>query len=37
MNNFTEKTLQYLKEFKGIDEEYSLEKSRDNKYIIKIK
>lgn len=36
MNNFTEKTLQYLKEFKGIDEEYSLEKSRDNKYIIKI-
>ncbi len=26
MNNFTEKTLQYLKEFKGIDEEYSLEK-----------
>ncbi|GAA0082228.1 MULTISPECIES: motility associated factor glycosyltransferase family protein [Clostridium] len=36
MNNFTEKTLQYLKEFKGIDEGYSLEKSRDNKYIIKI-
>ncbi|MGY0375128.1 motility associated factor glycosyltransferase family protein [Clostridium sp. JNZ J1-5] len=36
MNNFTDKTLQYLKNFKDIDKEYSLEKSKDNRYIIKI-
>ncbi|KEI81827.1 DUF115 domain-containing protein [Clostridium botulinum] len=36
MNNFTKETLQCLREFKNIDKEYSLEKSRDNKYVIKI-
>lgn len=37
MNNFTEGTLRILENFKDINKEYSLEKSRDNKYIVKIK
>lgn len=36
MDNFTERTLEVLKEFKDINEGYSLEKSKDDKYIIRI-
>ena len=36
MDTFTQKTLEVLKNFKDINEEYSLEKSKDNKYIIRI-
>ncbi|SQB35753.1 motility associated factor glycosyltransferase family protein [Clostridium cochlearium] len=36
MNTFTEKTLEVLRKFKNINEEYSLEKSKDNKYITRI-
>lgn len=36
MDTFTEKTLKVLKEFKDINEGYSLEKSKDDKYIIRI-
>ena len=36
MNTFTKKTLEDLSNFNEIDNEYSLEKSKDNKYIIRI-
>ncbi|NOH16435.1 motility associated factor glycosyltransferase family protein [Clostridium cochlearium] len=36
MDIFTEKTLEVLKKVKDIDKEYSLEKSKDGKYIIRI-
>ncbi|CDI49851.1 hypothetical protein BN906_01858 [Clostridium tetani 12124569] len=36
MDTFTEKTLEYLKKNNKMDDEYSLEKSKDNKYIIRI-
>lgn len=37
MDIFTKKTLKEIKNFKDIDKEYSLEKSKDNRYIIRIK
>ncbi|WP_315121938.1 6-hydroxymethylpterin diphosphokinase MptE-like protein [uncultured Clostridium sp.] len=37
MDVFTKETLKEIKNFKNIDEEYSLEKSKDNRYIIRIK
>ncbi|SNV81573.1 motility associated factor glycosyltransferase family protein [Clostridium cochlearium] len=36
MDKFTERTLEVLKEFKDINEGYSLEKSKDDKYIMRI-
>ncbi|AVP54249.1 hypothetical protein K144313037_15260 [Clostridium tetani] len=36
MDTFTEKTLEYLKKNNKMDDEYSLEKSKDDKYIIRI-
>ena len=36
MDIFTEKTLEYLKNFNDIDKGYSLERSKDDKYIIRI-
>ncbi|KGI39716.1 motility associated factor glycosyltransferase family protein [Clostridium tetani] len=36
MDIFTEKALSYLKKNNKIDEEYSLEKSKDDKYIVRI-
>ncbi|WP_142414615.1 motility associated factor glycosyltransferase family protein [Hathewaya massiliensis] len=36
MDNFTKKTLGVLEEFKDINKKYSLEKSKDNKYVIRI-
>ena len=36
MDNFTEKTLKVVEEFKEINKGYYLEKSTDNKYLVKI-